>query len=45
MLNNFFNSIERSGHINLVMGSIVIISFIIALTIIGIVIYKSDKKK
>lgn len=45
MLNNFWNSIERSGHINLVIGTIVIISFIIALALIAIILYKCDKKK
>lgn len=45
MLNNFWNSIERSGHINLAVGIILFIGSAITLTLVGIIIHKSNKKK
>lgn len=45
MFKNFFDSIERSGYINLTIGIILFICFAIAFILIGIIAYKSDKKK
>lgn len=45
MLHNIWNSIERSGYINIFNGTILFIGFAIAFTLVGVFIYESDKKK
>lgn len=45
MFNRILDSINHSGHINLFNGMILFIGFAIAITLVGIYTYKSDKEE